>query len=1090
MSITLKIVNEKGETREVVLAAGEMIELQAGERIDATAASEENLELSLAGGDLIIGNGTIEILVTNFANSGGLISNGQVITAQQVVSGQFNGVEIVETIVEAEGTEISPDSQQPELVTTEFEEVDDFFDPQAEVDALNSNNDQADSSGQESDDSTGDQEGSTENNNTETNVNEVEPFSFSVNNSLTATEEQGFSYTIPETGGGLNDNIYSVTLSDGSTLPDWLSFDPTTRTLSGTPDDADLQSLNLSITVSDAQGLVSPVTVNTILNIQSVNDSPTLELDSEGNGLLGGVTIADVDAGAKVSKATVTLQDGEAGDVLSVELGESGLTAVYDNGVLTLTGEASADVYESVLATLSHSSSEGFTIGGDRTLEVVVFDEQGTASNSDTASITVEAATWELGEDALLQAAADNEGSVIGHWKPEGSSDAATMTKVTMTFMGQDYVRTLDDLTNGQYLKITIGTDNAGELPEGAPFIPNIGAFYFHADGTIELIPTDNLNFMSKGMALDASFSYTVVDGDSTTDHTFDLRATGDNDAPTLALYDNDSDDLLGGVAIADVDAESKVSKATVTLQDGEAGDVLSVELGESGLTAVYDNGVLTLTGEASADVYESVLATLSHSSSEGFTIGGDRTLEVVVFDEQGTASNSDTASITVEAATWELGEDALLQAAADNEGSVIGHWKPEGSSDAATMTKVTMTFMGQDYVRTLDDLTNGQYLKITIGSENAGELPEGAPFIPNIGAFYFHADGTIELIPTDNLNFMSKGMALDASFSYTVVDGDSTTDHTFDLRATGDNDAPTLELYDNDSDDLLGGVAIADVDAGAKVSKATVTLQDGEAGDALSVELGESGLTAVYDNGVLTLTGEASADVYESVLATLSHSSSEGFTIGGDRTLEVVVFDEQGTASNSDTASITVEAATWELGEDALLQAAADNEGSVIGHWKPEGSSDAATMTKVTMTFMGQDYVRTLDDLTNGQYLKITIGSENAGELPEGAPFIPNIGAFYFHADGTIELIPTDNLNFMSKGMALDASFSYTVVDGDSTTDHTFDLRATGDNDAPTLALYDNDSDDLLGGVTIADVDAGAKVSKATVTPSGWGSW
>ncbi len=69
---------------------------------------------------------------------------------------------------------------------------------------------------------------------------------------------QVFGYTFPadafidaDTGDTLS---YSATLSDGTALPDWLSFDDATRTFSGTPQSADAGTLTVRVTADDNNG--------------------------------------------------------------------------------------------------------------------------------------------------------------------------------------------------------------------------------------------------------------------------------------------------------------------------------------------------------------------------------------------------------------------------------------------------------------------------------------------------------------------------------------------------------------------------------------------------------------------------------------------------------------------------------------------------------------------------------------------------------------------------------------------------------------------------------------------------------------------
>lgn len=69
-----------------------------------------------------------------------------------------------------------------------------------------------------------------------------------------ATESVPFSFTVP--GGTFTDSDgdtlnYRATLANGSPLPSWLSFDPATRTFSGTPTGTDIGSISVRVTASD-----------------------------------------------------------------------------------------------------------------------------------------------------------------------------------------------------------------------------------------------------------------------------------------------------------------------------------------------------------------------------------------------------------------------------------------------------------------------------------------------------------------------------------------------------------------------------------------------------------------------------------------------------------------------------------------------------------------------------------------------------------------------------------------------------------------------------------------------------------------------
>lgn len=74
----------------------------------------------------------------------------------------------------------------------------------------------------------------------------------------TLTANQGFSFSISANAFQDSDPsdrlTLSATLEDGNALPSWLSFDPITGTVSGTPTTANVGTLNLRVTATDRSG--------------------------------------------------------------------------------------------------------------------------------------------------------------------------------------------------------------------------------------------------------------------------------------------------------------------------------------------------------------------------------------------------------------------------------------------------------------------------------------------------------------------------------------------------------------------------------------------------------------------------------------------------------------------------------------------------------------------------------------------------------------------------------------------------------------------------------------------------------------------
>jgi Ca2+-binding RTX toxin-like protein len=78
---------------------------------------------------------------------------------------------------------------------------------------------------------------------------------------LTASEDAPFTFTVPSNTFTDEDQVhgdvltYSATLADGSPLPAWLRFNPSSRTLSGTPGAGDAGILQIAVTATDTEVL-------------------------------------------------------------------------------------------------------------------------------------------------------------------------------------------------------------------------------------------------------------------------------------------------------------------------------------------------------------------------------------------------------------------------------------------------------------------------------------------------------------------------------------------------------------------------------------------------------------------------------------------------------------------------------------------------------------------------------------------------------------------------------------------------------------------------------------------------------------------
>ncbi len=92
------------------------------------------------------------------------------------------------------------------------------------------------------------------------------------------------TFTDVDTGDTLT---YSATLADGSALPSWLTFNPTTRTFSGTPAAANVGTLNIRATATDLGALAASETFT--ITVGAPSTPPTAVADAADATEKGGV---------------------------------------------------------------------------------------------------------------------------------------------------------------------------------------------------------------------------------------------------------------------------------------------------------------------------------------------------------------------------------------------------------------------------------------------------------------------------------------------------------------------------------------------------------------------------------------------------------------------------------------------------------------------------------------------------------------------------------------------------------------------------------------------------------------------------------
>lgn len=212
-----------------------------------------------------------------------------------------------------------------------------------------------------------------------------------------AIEDQAFCYQIPEgtfadidAGDQLT---LTATMADGSGLPDWLTFDAASGTLTGTPGNDQVGTIELLVTATDISG--AAVSAGLSLAVANTNDAPELLTpladQSAKQGQLFSYAIPtdafiDIDAGDQLT-FSATLDDGSSlpawltldattgtfsGIPGSSDLGSINVTvtatdmagaAVADSFSLSVTGGNSAPIATPDFATLTEDRCPPYVTG-------------------------------------------------------------------------------------------------------------------------------------------------------------------------------------------------------------------------------------------------------------------------------------------------------------------------------------------------------------------------------------------------------------------------------------------------------------------------------------------------------------------------------------------------------------------------------------------------------------------------------------------------------------------------------------------------------------------------------------------------------
>ena len=564
---------------------------------------------------------------------------------------------------------------------------------------------------------------------------------------------------------------YAAALSGGGTLPAWLSFNTVTGVLSGTPANADVGTIAVTVTATDAAGSAVSDTFN--LTVANTNDAPT---------------VASVIADQSVDEDVAYSYDASA-NFADVDLGD---TLTYTAALETLSGAA--------------------PLPGWLTIDPITGVLSGTPANGDDGvlSITVTAT------DAAGNAASDTFALTVN-----AVNDAPVAQTSTLSLADENEILT----------GTLAATDADGDtLTFARAIAPKKGSLTVNADGSFSFNPGTDFDSLAAGQSEAVKFTYTVSDGTVTVARQVTLTVTGTNDAPvavTTAVDAVEDSAVTGALSATDVDNGAVLSFSLVPDTGPVAGEL-----------TLNPNG--TFTFDPAGDL-------------ESLAAGATQDVQFTYQVSDGTASDEQTVTITVVGAN-----DAPVATAA-------ALTTDEGSSVSGTV------------VATDDD--TGDTLTYALVSGPA----KGSVTVANNGLVTFDPAGAFEALGV--------GQSETVDLVYSVTDGTATDTETVSVTVTGVNDGP---VANNDTADVFkgdvltvaaaGGVLANDTDADAS-DTLTVTAFDAASSLGATVTVNADGSFS-YDPS--TSTTLAALNIGETTLDTFTYTASDGN--GGTATATVSI--------------------------------------------------------------------------------------------------------------------------------------------------------------------------------------------------------
>ncbi len=773
---------------------------------------------------------------------------------------------------------------------------------------------------------------------------------------------------------------------------------------------------SFTYTVSDGNGSTATATVN--FAIESINDVPTLSVDSTA-------TVAE-DGSVSLN---FTAQDID-GSTTTTATADNGTVTVNNDGTITYT--PNTDYHGTDTITLTSTDNDGATVTATSTITVNDINDAPTLTVESTKTVDEDGSTTVTftpkdtdGTIATTSATADNGTVTVNNdgtitYTP--NTDYHGRDTITLTSTDDDGATvtatstiTVNDINDAPTLTVestkTVDEDGSttvtftpkdtdGTIATTSATADN-GTVTVNNDGTITYTPNTNYHGTD-------TITLTSTDDDgATVTATSTITVNDINDAPTLTVESTKTVDEDGSTTV------------TFTPKDTDGTITTTSATADNGTVVVNNDGTITYT--PNTDYHGTDTITLTSTDDDGATVTATSTITVNDINDAPTLTVESTKTVDEDGSTTVTftpkdtdGTIATTSATADNGTVVVNNdgtitYTP--NTDYHGTDTITVTTTDDDGATvtatstiTVNDINDAPTLTVestkTVDEDGSttvtftpkdtdGTITTTSATADN-GTVVVNNDGTITYTPNTNYHGTD-------TITLTSTDDDgATVTATSTITVNDINDAPTLTVESTKTVDEDGSTTV------------TFTPKDTDGTITTTSATADNGTVVVNNDGTITYTPNTNYHGTDTI--TLTSTDDDGATVTATSTITV--------NDINDAPTLTVESSKT-----------VDEDGSTTVTFTPKDTDGTIATTSATAD--------------NG-----TVTVNNDGTIT----YTPNTD---YHGTDTITLTSTDD-----DGATVTATSTITVNDI---------------NDAPTItvqAVTTITEDGVTAGSKIADVD------------------